>query len=512
MAAAAAAPSARSRRRRQGRQPLWAALLAVSAWGLMGGARPARAQNVTTYAVRLGGAGGDDVARGVGLDGFGSAFVVGSFRSPVFAAGQRASLTNAGAAQAAGAKARGSDAFVAKLTRFGQLAWAIALGGWGDDAAAAVAVEPGSNSPAYVVGRFSSAELVLRAPNGTAAQAMVKAPDEKTWTALGNALVAKVDTKGAVAWALQLGGADGDEAATAVAVDAAQGRVFVAGTFASSALPLGRAATLQHAGGPAADGFVAALSAADGSVQWAVGLRGSGSDRPTGLAVDAASGSVYVVGVSDSPTLAVCECQEPAALLGEGAPTAFVARLQGATGALDWVRALNAAPAAEGVDPEVAVAADDTLLVLLGQEPPLPAVVAFEGATGEPRWEMAAAGAQRLAVDAAGASAYVAGVFAEPLALDDVTLAATAERGGDLYMARLDAATGRVEAGASFNGGDSAEKAVADLALDTAGSVYLAGSFSDGGLGFSTTLQPAAAAGDVDAFLARVAMVGGGGW
>jgi hypothetical protein len=526
MAAAAGATRAPSRRRRRHGVGHAAPRLALAALLLACLGRCGRAQNVTTYAVHMGGADGDDVAWGMGLDGGGSAFVVGGFRSRVFSIGQRVDLPNAHPTPGAGGS-RSSDAFVAKVTRFGQLAWAIGLGGWGDDVAAAVAVEPGNNAPAYVVGRFESAELVIRAPDGTGAGAgaqasLIKAPDAKTWTGLGNALVAKFDSKGAVAWALQLGGEDGDDGAAAVAVDAARGRVYVAGTFASADLPLG-GHILRNAGG-ATDGFVAALSTADGSVQWATGLQGAGLDRPTGLAVDAATGAVYVVGVSDSPTLALASAatqgqqqeQQQQLALGrtddDGAPTAasaaaFVARLEGATGAVAWAQALG--PAAAAVDPEVAAAAaaSESVLVLLGQAPSAPALLSLDARTGGLRWRAAVTGAQRLVVDAAGANAYLAGVFTEPLPLGPVTLAVNAPRGGDLFVARVDAATGKVESGASFSGGDSARKAVGDMGLDAAGSVYLVGSYADGGLGFSTTLQPAALPGGGDSFLARVLMV-----
>jgi uncharacterized membrane protein len=94
------------------------------------------------------------------------------------------------------------------------------------------------------------------------------------------------------------------------------------------------------------------------------------------------------------------------------------------------------------------------------------------------------------------------------LTLGGVTMAAVAKQGRDLYLTRLDTATGKIEAGSSFAGGDSASKVVRDLGVDFTGSVYMTGTYAGGGLGFSTTLQPAALAGGSDSFLARVLLVG----
>src|SRR5258706_2050800 len=80
-------------------------------------------------------------------------------------------------------------------------------------------------------------------------------------------------------------GGSGGEVATAVATDGS-GAIFVAGTTSSADLPVKNALAATLAGG--SDAFVAKLAPNGATVLWATYLGGSGDDRATAIAVDAA--------------------------------------------------------------------------------------------------------------------------------------------------------------------------------------------------------------------------------
>jgi hypothetical protein len=110
-------------------------------------------------------------------------------------------------------------------------------------------------------------------------------------------------------WAAAVGGDSGN----AVATDAA-GNVYMTGSYSGSFMPAGSSVTLNSAGGT--DIFVAKY-ARSGAFQWAVSLGGTQDDAGKGIAVDGAGTHLYVVGQSNG---------------------AYVADLDGATGAVRWAR------------------------------------------------------------------------------------------------------------------------------------------------------------------------------
>jgi hypothetical protein len=110
-------------------------------------------------------------------------------------------------------------------------------------------------------------------------------------------------------WAAGVGGDSGN----AVATDSA-GNAYMTGTFTSSFTPAGSSVTLNSACG--SDIFVAKYSRS-GAFQWAVSLGGTGNDSGNGIAVDGAGTNLFVVGQFNG---------------------AYVADLDGATGAVRWAR------------------------------------------------------------------------------------------------------------------------------------------------------------------------------
>jgi hypothetical protein len=111
------------------------------------------------YSTYLGGT-GNDGGRGIGLDSAGNVYIVGNTTT--------ANLPTVSADQAnyggMSANFMNGDAFVAKFSPAGALLYLTYLGGSGDDAATAVAVDPSGN--AYVVG-LTISELFSRGRRGT---------------------------------------------------------------------------------------------------------------------------------------------------------------------------------------------------------------------------------------------------------------------------------------------------------------------------------------------------------
>jgi hypothetical protein len=180
------------------------------------------------------------------------------------------------------------DAFLLKVTRRGEIAYATYFGGTGWDQGATVAVD--RTGAAVVAGLTRSTDL----PTVRAAQAQCNpgfAP-----LVCGDAFIAKVDPAGtALVFATYLGGMD-TEGVNGLAVDAA-GSTFIAGSITGSGIPVYRA--LQSAnGGGGSDGFVTALGPS-GNLMWSTYVGGPNEERVVG--VGAAGGMIYIGGETTSP-------------------------------------------------------------------------------------------------------------------------------------------------------------------------------------------------------------------
>lgn len=130
-----------------------------------------------------------------------------------------------------------------------------------------------------------------------------------------------------------LGGSNSD-GATAAAVDAA-GNLYVAGYTLSANFPT--ASPLQAASAGSYDVFVSKLDPGGTSLVYSTYLGGSGEDRVTGLAVDAA-GNVYLTGHTLSTNFPTASPLRPA---NAGAQDAFVAKLNAAGAALVYATYLG---------------------------------------------------------------------------------------------------------------------------------------------------------------------------
>ena len=192
-----------------------------------------RALGSSTY---FGGS-GYDYPFDVALDASGNPHVAGRTESSDFP-------VTAGSFQQANAGS--SDAFVAQLTRVGDVAWSTLLGGTGFDWPFAIAV--GGSGAVYVAGLTRSADFptLLAAQNGPGGA--------------DDAFVARLSRNGsALRWSTLLGG-PGAEQAHGLALDGAGG-VWVAGTSAGG-LTTSADATQPSFGGGGNDAFLVRLDEA----------------------------------------------------------------------------------------------------------------------------------------------------------------------------------------------------------------------------------------------------------
>ena len=286
------------------------------------------------YATYLGST-GNDGGRGIGIDSVGNVYIVGNTTS--------ANLPTVSAVQAnyggMSANFMNGDAFVAKFSPAGVLLYLTYLGGSGDDAATAVAVDGSGN--AYVVGLTTSQNFPLASP----LQPNFGGMGGKGFVRTGDAFVAKLNPTGnKLIYSTYLGG-NQDDAALAVAIDA-QGDAFVAGVTISMNFPItSNAYQTFYRGGlgepvnvfgyplwDPGDVFIAELNPSGTQLLFATYYGGTSDDAAFSIALDS-SNNIYIGGCTISPDLPTTagalqrnfggsEVQNKNVLLGDG----FVAK------------------------------------------------------------------------------------------------------------------------------------------------------------------------------------------
>jgi hypothetical protein len=372
------------------------------------------AGSALVYSTYLGGSGDDRWSR-VAVDGEGSAYVTGVTDSTNFP-------TTGGAFDRSYNGPYG-DAFVTKLNAAGSsLVYSTYLGPSGADDAFEIAVD-GAGS-AYVSGVTDSTDFP------TTAGAFDRSHGGKY-----DAFVTKLNAAGsALAYSTYLGGSSFD-ISDAIALDGA-GSAYLTGRTVSSNFPTTAGAfDRSYNGGKYGDAFVTKLNAAGSALAYSSFLGGSSLDEGSGIAVDGA-GSAYVSGVTDStdfPTTAGAFDRSHGGKYGD----AFVTKLNAAGSALAYSTYLG-------------------------------------GSGGD--------GGGGIALDAAG-SAYVAGGTEST---DFPTTAGAFDRsyngrsyhgrsvgGDDAFVAKLNAAGSGLRY-STFLGGIDIDGG-GGIALDAAGSAYVAG-------------------------------------
>ncbi|MCR4415363.1 MAG: SBBP repeat-containing protein, partial [Thermoguttaceae bacterium] len=376
-----------------------------------------------------------------------------------------------------------------------ELTWSTYLGGVGSDAGYGIAVD--ESRGVYVAGKTYSGG----------------------WTSGGfdtghngfqDAFVAKLTLTGAHVWSTYLGGARDDYGAD-IALDASGG-VYVAGGTDSPGWTTDGFDTTHNG---SRDAFAARLTD-DGQLVWSTYLGGSGDDDGPRLAVDG-SGGVYVAGRTNSPGWADGGFDTSL----DGPYDAFVAKLT-ADGESVWSTYLGGTNADQAYD--VAVDTDGNLYVTgetsspgwadggfdTSLDGPYDAFVAKLTSDGSPLWSTYLGGsnadhAYGIAVDHAG-NTYVAGKTGSA---GWITGGFDTSYNGayDAFVAKLTADGGSVWS--TYLGGADTDQAN-DVAVDSAGNVYVAGSTLSAGWtagGFDTSHN-----GAYDAFVAKLTPSGSHAW
>jgi uncharacterized repeat protein (TIGR01451 family) len=384
---------------------------------------------VLAWSTYLGGS-GLDAAHAIAVDAAGNAYVAGNTSSANFPTANALQAANAGT----------FDVFVTKINAAGSaLVYSTYLGGSGIDSGQGIAVDSAGN--AHVTGYTDS----LNFPAVNAVQAAYGGGGL-------DAFVAKLNAAGtALVYSSYLGGSDTDQGA-GIAVDGA-GNAVVAGDTASTNFPTANA--LQAALGGNPDGFVTKLNAAGSALVYSTYLGGSGFDRASGVAVDAA-GSAYVSGVTVSTNFPTVNAVQAS---NGGSVDAFVTKLNAAGTALVYSTYLG-------------------------------------GANGEQ--------AHAIAVDGAG-NAFVAGSTSSTNFPTANALQAGYAGAIDAFATKLNAA-GTAFVYSTYLGGSGTDEAFA-AAADGAGNAYVAGRTSSTDFPTANASQPANAGG-TDAFATRLNAAG----
>ena len=229
------------------------------------------------YSTYLGGS-SNDFAYDIAVDSNGSAYVVG----------ETASLNFPTLNPYQGTKAGGIDAFIAKLSPAGALVYSTYLGGSATDRAYGVAVDGSGN--AYLAGSTGSTNFptVNAAQSGNAG--------------LTDAFIAKLNSTGsALLYSTYLGGGN-DDYGNDIAVSAS--RAYVVGDTTSIDLPTYDGFQMAFGGG-STDAFVVKLDVPGSAFTYLSYLGGNDLDQGHGIAVDS-QGRAVVTGKTASlnfPTL-----------------------------------------------------------------------------------------------------------------------------------------------------------------------------------------------------------------
>jgi hypothetical protein len=240
----------------------------------------APAGSTLTFSTYLGGSGADQ-ATAVQTDSSESTYVAGFTTSANFPVKNALQATKGGL----------QNAFFAKYSAAGAVAFSSYLGGSGTDAANGLGLASGD---LIVAGATSSPNFPLK----NAFQTALNGGQD--------AFVTRILSTGlTVVYSSYLGGSGGSpgapEFAAGVAVDSA-GEAIVVGMTPSSNFPLLNPAQGALAGGTH-DGFVTKISAA-GTLEFSTYLGGSSEDYATSAAVDP-TGNIYVAGYTASPDFPV---------------------------------------------------------------------------------------------------------------------------------------------------------------------------------------------------------------
>lgn len=376
------------------------------------------------------------------------------------------------------ASAGGQDAFVARLSPGGGVAWAKRLGANYDDRVKGIAAT--ADGGAVLAGTFDGVVDFFG----------------KTLTSIAgpDAFVARIDAAGGLVFVLQIENAD----ARSVAI-AEGGDILVAGDFTGSSAIAG----LPITAGGADDLFVARLTPDGGLV---AARHVAFEVKPGVIAIAAGAGRTYVAGsfqgtvdFGAGPLVSAGSKDVLLVALDDALGTVFAKRFgDDSTQEARAIAVLSDGSAALTGSFKSALDFDGTTLTADTLDDVFVARVDDAGAVVfAKRFGDAAAQIGRAVAATANDDILVGGGFQGTI--DPGGGAVTSVAGEDAFLARLDSAGVAIE---TLRWGEAADQRVRSVAVDPCGAVVLGGDF-DGAITFGAdTLD---ASGALDAFVARLA-------
>jgi hypothetical protein len=234
------------------------------------------------YAALLGGTDAD-AAFALAVDSAGAAYVAGFTSSFDLPLANPAQPLNSG----------GNEVFVAKVNAAGSaLVYCTYIGGRGDDRAFSVAVDAAGT--VYVAGATTSSNFPVRSPL------------QARFGGGKDAFILHLSSSGnELLYSTFLGGI-GSDSAQGIAIDA-RGNAYVTGDTTSADFPTSGAQTSYRG---ATDAFVAKLAPDGRQLLYSRHLGGAGTEHATAIAVDA-TGAVFVTGSTYSPDFPVVNAYQP---------------------------------------------------------------------------------------------------------------------------------------------------------------------------------------------------------
>jgi aldose sugar dehydrogenase len=452
------------------------------------------------YSTYLGG-GGDDLGSSIAVDSSNNVYIAGTTSSTNFPLRSAAFGANAGL----------GDVFVTKIDAAGaNIIYSTYVGGTGQDRADGIAID--SNGNAYVVGRVDSSSTNFPTTPGSFASSYRGGDFD--------GVVFKLNAQGnALVYSGFLGGEENDST-EGVTVDSA-GNAYVTGGTKSSGFPTtGNAYQSSRAGDT--DAYLTKINAAGSSLLYSTYIGGSGTDRGSGVVIDA-NGNAYVSGFTGSPDF-------PTDNSFGGSFDAFIAKVDtNASGPSSLIFCSYLGGTGDDKAYGIAIDSSGNNIYLTGQTssnnfpvlaPVQPAFggsfdafiakfsssgtkiyATYLGGTGDDR-------GTGIAVNSAGA-VYVTG-FTSSTNFPTVTPLQISNAGGfDAFVAKLNPA-GSAFLYSTYLGGSANESNTSTgtstnpIALGSAGDAYITGFTSSTNFPTATPLQSAKAAGQ-DAFVARIA-------
>jgi len=386
--------------------------------------------------------------RGMFVDSAGNTYTTGSFQDTVDfdpESGTANLTSNSGS----------NDVFVTKISSSGNLVWAKAIGGAGNDVGHALTVDSSGN--VFVVGRFE--RTVDFDPGANTVNV--------SSTGFDDGFIVKLDPNGSYEWARAIGGTSADYA-QGVAVDSV-GNAYTTGYFQGTVDFDPGAGTSNLAATGGNDAFIQKLDPV-GDFVWAAKFGNSGNDYGNSITIDD-SDNILIHG--------------------------------------DFAGTVDFDPG-PGTENRTAVANQDVYILKLDSSGNLVWVSVF-GGNG---FAYGSEEGRSISVDNAG-NVYTTGHFSETVDFDPGagTQNLTSVGNLDVYVSKLDSSGGLIWA--KQFGGLRADYGYA-ISVGDDGSVYTAGSF-DGTSDFDPSagtenLTSPGGDGDSDAFIAKLDSSGGFAW